>query len=216
MNHQDIDNLSRAVKQFNKEKKANDERTKITNITTNTTVDVDGDGRVTNSDVEILKAYQRGERGDKLKKKANAYSNLTGAQIEAKAKTVIDAKTIDVDNNSKINHSDFSKLSKTVKANDKNLTDTTIRNLTTNKTIDTDGNNTVNQKDLDLLEAYMRGDRGSKLRRFIPQGGNQAQIETRLAGLISNRTVDVNKDGKIDHKDINLMREQLRKNIRPS
>jgi hypothetical protein len=183
--------------------------------------DIDGNGVTNEKDIKLIRDhFMGGKTAAQIAQSLGTTANAT--TIAQKLTDISNNRAFDFNTDKKKNHQDIDNLSRAVKqfnkekkANDKNLTDTTIRNLTTNKTIDTDGNNTVNQKDLDLLQAYMRGDRGSKLRRFIPQGGNQTQIETRLAGLISNRTVDVNKDGKIDHKDINLMRSQLGRNNRP-
>jgi hypothetical protein len=215
VNAEDISKLSNHVRNYNREKQKTNETNKINGLINNKTIDVDRDGQVSSNDTDIIEAYLQGKRGNDLKNKSNRLSTQTSAQIEANVKALVDNKSLDINNDQKVNFKDFHKIKKAAQAHETLQQTNSVNTLINNNVINVDGNNRLENKDLDLLRAYLQGRRGDQLKGFLRRGDNLTQIETKLGELSRNMALDIDKNGLINQKDLDLIYQQFSKIRRP-
>lgn len=183
-------------------------------------LDIDGDGQVNEFDSKLIGSYINGQRGVQLRDEVSPYANSSISAIremEAKIETLIGNKTLDVDNDGKVDSKDAKFLKEDVKKFQDDQSKAQLQKLIREGGFDIDGNGTTDDKDIKFLrDHFVKGKSAVSIARDLagpngnPSLGAVEGIQAKLTALSNNRFFDFNTDGQITNKDIDNIAAELK------
>ncbi len=177
-------------------------------------LDIDGDGRTTNYDGNLIDAYADGKRGDDLKQYANpkAPAGSTGLAMGTKIQNLIDTKKLDSNQDGHVNDTELRSMKPLIAASQEGRVNNELADLVASGAADIDGNGQTNETDIKLMNAYFKeGKLGADLVKIAP-GADPEQIKTKLLALRNNPGFDsnINNKDKKHSADLNRLTTFIR------
>ncbi len=169
-------------------------------------LDIDGDGRTTNYDGDLIDAYANGKRGNDLKQYANpkAPAGSTGESMGNKIQNLIDTKKLDSNQDGHINDAEIRSMKPFIAASQDGRINKELDDLVASGAADIDGNGQTNETDIKLMNAYFKeGKLGTGLLQIAP-GANPEDMKNKLVALRNHPNFDSNVNNKDKKHGVDL------------